>query len=188
MTLEELKQCPHGTQIVGLPLVIKTARTTFLDGDEKAWQEVVFMDMSGEMTGVIALPEYSPSADGSKYDSRIKVPPTVWRSKARIFIMEGEIQDTDVRKKETRKIIVYRCRDMAVRLTYDQYNELSESEGQDWQAARQEEIRGKCRYGVVCASIQSGKLELSDFVGDNLTTKGIRTVVNIVVEFIMTGK
>jgi len=144
MTLEELQQLPHGTEIVGFSLVIKTARDTFVDGDEKAWQEVLFMDRTGEMSGQILLPDYSPSDDGSKYDQRKKVPPKVWRSKERVFIIEGEIQDSDIRRKMGKKLVVTECRDMNVQLTYDQYDDLSEAEGKSAREARHREIRGKC--------------------------------------------
>ena len=53
------------------------------------------------------------------------------------------------------------------------------SEAEEWYAARQKEIEGKCRYGVVCAIIQS-----SGFT-PNAEQK---EAVNKVVDFIMTGK
>ena len=61
MTLEELKQLPHGTQLDSIILVIKTARKAFQvsddDGDQW-WQEVVFMDVTGEMPGEILIGKY----------------------------------------------------------------------------------------------------------------------------------
>ncbi len=54
------------------------------------------------------------------------------------------------------------------------------TDAEEWYAARQEEIRGKCRYGVVCAMI-----ERRDSLARVMEQK---FDVNDVVDFIMTGK
>ena len=51
--IKDLKQMAEGTEIRGLPLTIKTARKAFRDADGNVFQEVVFMDSTGEMPGHI---------------------------------------------------------------------------------------------------------------------------------------
>ena len=55
-----------------------------------------------------------------------------------------------------------------------------DSEAEQWYAARQKEIEGKCRYGVVCAILHTGTkcYEIAKH----------KEVINAVVDFIMTGK
>ena len=179
--LQELKECEHGMEVVGIPLVVKTARNTFIDGDEKCWQDVLFMDASGEMPGQVLLPEYSPSDDGSKYDNRKKLPPKVWQSKARLFVVKGEVQDADVRKKEARKLVVFECKDMAVRLTYNQYDQLAEEEAEEYHLAQDKRIRGMVRHGIVCAMITAEQ------IGNEGIATETKDNINKMVDYIIDG-
>ena len=129
--IKDFKQMAEGTEIKGLPLMIKTARKTFQDAEGIIWQEVVFMDGSGEITGHIQL-----DADNGS------VP---WQSKTNLCIMGATLQTTDERKKESMKLVVTECFDTATPLSYDQRQELQE---QDWKKIREDEIRGKVRHWV----------------------------------------
>ncbi len=162
MTLEELKQLAHGTKLDSIILVIKTARKPFEVNDDNGdqwWQEVVFMDASGEMPGEILIGSYTPEV-GTKNENRT-MPHNVWRSKQKIYLVSGEIHDADVRGKEGRKIKIFEARDMAVQLTFDQFNEISHAETQDQLAGRDDEIKGKCKT-----------LFIMHFIGAYARTKG----------------
>jgi hypothetical protein len=150
MNLEELKHCPHGTELEGVILVIKVARKAFDtiddDGKQQWWQEVVFMDVTGEMPGEIYLGTYSPEP-GTKNENRTR-PHTPWRSKQKIFVVEGKILDGDVRGKMGRKVQIMECRDLAPQLSWNQWNDISQAETDEQLKSRErgqeQEIRGKC--------------------------------------------
>jgi hypothetical protein len=165
--IKDLKAMAAGTEVKGFPLLIKTARQTFpIDGN--TWQEVVFMDASGEMTGHILL-----DADKGL------VP---WKSKTNICIMEGMLQDTDERKKEAVKLVVTDCFDTAPRLTFDQGQEL---QAEDWKKLREDEIKGKIRHGIICAMIgRNPKDENITLIPNERCKQDINELVN----FIMTGE
>lgn len=149
--IKELKAMAAGTEVKGFPLLIKTARKAFSDGDSVAWQEVVFMDASGEMLGHIYL------GDGVIKEGHHAGPATfpLWKSKERVCILQAEIQDTDERKREDTKLVVTECFNMAVNLTHDQIQDLQEEE---WKKLREDEIKGKIRHGLVCADKAAGKI------------------------------
>lgn len=147
MKIKDLKKLAAGTEIKGFPLFIRTARGTFKDAESVLFQEVRFMDKSGEITGHILQDE----PDVSEYQSHetTGLPPGIWRSKQTLCIMKGFIQDTDERKKEGVKIVIYECFDTAVNLSYEQGQEL---QAEDWKQLRQDEIKGKIRHGLVCVA------------------------------------
>lgn len=147
LMIKELKAMAAQTQVKGFPLLIKTARKTFMDANGDTWQEVVFMDSSGEMTGHILLD--------------IDKGCVPWKSKTNICIMDGVIQDTDERKKETMKIIVTECFDAATPLTFDQGQDL---QAEDWQRMREEEVKSKIRCWLVSASIQGKELSKAEIL------------------------
>jgi len=171
-TIKDLKSMAAGTEVKGMALMIKTARKTFRDTDGLAYQEVVFMDASGEMTGHILLGRADKSEQGHKAISEF----SLWKSKTNICVMDGEIQDTDERKKESVKLLVFECFDAATPLTYDQNQELQQ---EDWKQIRQDEIKGKIRHGLVCAMVQTG-----DYTSLGPTEK---KDIGDMVDFIMTG-
>ena len=153
-----------GTEVKGFPLMIKTARNTFRDAEGTTFQEVVFMDVTGEMTGHILL-EVSDSdpRDRHNVDKFIR-----WKSKTNICVLGGVLQDTDERKKESTKLVVFECFDAATPLSYDQNQEL---QAEDWKRLREDEIKGKIRHGLCCATLSAGNkvdkeyvLELQDFI------------------------
>lgn len=161
MMVKDLKALAAGTEVKGFPLLIKTARKTFKDAVENVWQEVVFMDASGEMLGHIAMEGNTP-----------------WQSKTNLCIMEATIQDTDERRKETMKLVVTDCFDAATPITFDQDQDLS---AEDWRLNHENEIKGKIRHGIVCSMIRAG---------DRPSAKDpkVEKYINAWVDFIMTGE
>lgn len=180
LMIKDLKSMAAGTEIKGLPLYIRTARGTFRDADSVLFQEVRFMDKSGEITGHILQDE----PDETEYQSHktTGLPPGIWRSKQTICIMNGVIQDTDERKKEGVKIVIYECFSTAVNLSYEQGQEI---DAEDWKQDRQDEIMGKIRHGIICAMIsqnpKNGNITL-------IPNERCKEEVNTLVDFIMTGK
>lgn len=165
VNIAELKKLAEGTEVAGLPLLIKTARKTFADTDNLFWQEVVFMDATGEIIGHVLMDSEAAH----------------FQSKTRLCIMKATIQPTDAghRGKEANKLVVTECFDMAVKLSYDQVQGLDEI---DWEAKREAEIRGKIRHGIVCACIQGQVFTPGEFEPDE------KLLINALVEFIMTGE
>jgi len=148
LMIKDLKSMAAGTEVRGFPLLIKIARQPFRDTDENVWQEVVFMDSSGEITGHILLATNSPEPKGHHTGTAGYEP---WQSKQRLCVMDGEIQDTDIRKKEGVKIVITECFDLAVNLTFDQRQEL---QAEDWKKLREDDIRGKIRHGLSCSFVR----------------------------------
>jgi hypothetical protein len=149
-TIKDLKSMAEGTEIKGLPLMIKTARKTFRDAEGTTFQEVVFMDASGEMTGHILLESTGdePGTGHHEGASGFKL----WQSKTNLCIMDAVLQSTDERKKEGNKLVVFDCFNAATPLSYDQQQDL---QAEDWKRIREDEIRGKVRHWVVCSYIQN---------------------------------
>ena len=172
LTIKDLKKLNAEQEISGFPLLIKTARNAFRDADENVWQEVVFMDASGEIVGHILI-----DPGETEYKSHIKRgPASVLQSKQRICAMKATIQDTDIRKKEGVKIVITEWFDLAVNLTFDQRQEL---QVEDWKKLREDEIKGKIRHGLCCAVLsREHPAVISKMKKDILEVQ----------DFIMTGK
>lgn len=168
LMIKDLKTYAAGTLVKGFPLLIKTARKAFTDANEVTWQEVVFMDSSGEITGHIYLPE-----DEGK---------VCWKSKTNICIMNGTIQDTDERKREAVKIVVTECFDAATPLTFDQGQDM---QAEDWRRLREDEIKGKIRHGLVCSLIRTGQITKGEAP---INDANVKSCVNRWVDFIITGE
>lgn len=183
LMIKDLKKLPEGTEISGFPLLIKIARGTFRDADENIWQEALFMDATGEITGQILLEPYETETEYKSHKTTGDAP--FWQSKQRICVMKGTIQDADVRKKPTAKIVITECFDLAVRLTHSQQQDLQEEE---WQQLRQDEIKGKIRHGLVCALIRAGQIEPDMKSGKEHIPKLAKAIINEIVDFIITGE
>lgn len=167
---------PTGTEVKGFPLLIKTARKAFTDTDGTTYQEVVFMDSSGEITGHILLGTLtSNESQGHKDVSAF----SLWKSKTNICIMDGVLQDTDERKKEGVKLVVFECFDAATPLSYDQGQEL---QAEDWKKLREDEIKGKIRHGILCSCIKAN-FNLYELADGNYNSQ-----INKLVDFVMTGE
>lgn len=176
--IKDLKNMAAGTQVKGFPLLIKTARKSFTDGEGITWQEVVFMDASGEMLGHVMLGE------GSEPEGHHAGPAifTLWKSKERMCILCGEIQYSDERRKEAMKLIVTECFDTAVHLTHDQIQDIQE---ENWKRLREEEIKGKIRHGIICAMISRNPTDANiELVPNERCKQDIKELV----DFIMTGE
>ena len=156
LTLNEIKSMPPGTEITFLPVLIKTARRCVLFGDNNYYQEVVLMDCSGEMTAYIY---YEPPEEQPDYNKRRKTiePGGIWKSNDRIVIGRAEIQESDERKKEVPKLMIFECCSTRANLTFDQSQYL---EAREWMEARKEEVKGKIRHWLVCSGIQSNQIQL----------------------------
>jgi len=176
-TLEELKSMAHGTEIIGLPLLIKTARKCILMGDNQYWQEVVFMDCSGEMTGYIL---YSMPDEPSDFNKRRATasPLGHWKTDDRIVVIRAEIQDCDERKKEASKLMVFEACSTVPSLTFDQSQTLSAKE---WEGVRKEEVKGKIRHWIVCSAIQSNQVQLMQPAHNIQLQASINQWVNFIV-------
>ncbi len=173
--IKDLKSMAAGTKIQGLPLFIRTARGTFRDADGVLFQEVRFMDKSGEITGHI-LQEESEPADYHPHKTT-GLPVGIWRSKQTLCVMEGLIQDTDERKKESVKIVIRECFSTCVNLSYEQGQEL---EAEDWKQLRQDEIKGKIRHGLVCSLIKAKEIALEPIAEES------KKLIKDMVDFILT--
>lgn len=181
--IKDLKNMAAGTEIKGFPLLIKTARKSFRDAEGTTYQEVVFMDASGEMTGHILL-EYTGKEHQEGHHTGT-AGFSLWKSKTNLCIMDGVIQDTDERKKEGMKLVVYECFDAATPLTYSQDQDLN---AEDWKKLREDEIKGKIRHGLLCAFIQSNQIKPDTTSGKEHIPKFAKTIINELVDFIMTGE
>lgn len=151
MMIKDLKAMPEGVDVKGFPLMIKTARKAFKDAEGTIFQEVVFMDASGEMTGHILLEESGKELEYRAHHTAGLPEMVLWKSKTNICVMDGILQDTDKRKKEGIKLVVYSCFDVATPLTYDQGQDLN---AEDWKKLREDEIKGKIRHGLSCAFVR----------------------------------
>ena len=169
-----------GTEIKGLPLYIRTGRGTFRDAEGVLYQEVRFMDKSGEITGHIIQDE--PESTEYQSHKTTGLPPGIWRSNQTLCIMNGVIQDTDERKKEGVKIVIYECFDTAVNLSYEQGQEL---QAEDWKKLRGEEIRGKIRHGLSCAYIEGYTKKVGVVPKPDRERKGLIIEWQ---EFVLTGE
>lgn len=178
--IKDLKKMAAGTEIRGFPLFIRTARGTFRDADGVLFQEVRFLDKSGEITGHILQDE--PGVSEYQSHKTTGLPPGIWRSKQTICIMNGVLQDTDERKKEGVKIVISECFSTAVSLSYEQGQEV---EAEDWKQLRQDEIKGKIRHGICCSLIQrvssQGKINI-------VPNKEMKSEINELVDFVIKGE
>lgn len=180
MNIKDLKSTAAGTQVKGFPLMIKTARKAFKDADGTTYQEVVFMDSSGEITGHILLEATGNEPPDGHHTGASAF--SLWKSKTNICIMDGVLQDTDERKKEGVKLVVYECFDVATPLTFDQGQDLN---AEDWKKMREDEIRGKIRHGIICAMISRNPKDANITL---IPDERCKQDVNILVDFIMTGQ
>lgn len=167
-TIAELKTLTSGTEVGGFALLIKTARRAFTEG-VNAWQEVVFMDVTGEMLGHVLL------ATKKEHDLRTGGY-TPWQSKTNLCIMKATLQTTDDRGKDSLKLVVTDCFDTVTPLSWDQRDELTAA---DWQRLHDEETAGKIRHGLTIACIGAFKrLTIND---------AEKAAINSLVEFIKHG-
>lgn len=137
MLIKDLKACESNTIVKGFALLIKTARTPFQGTGEAVWQEVVFMDATGEMLGHILLAEHGKIGKHKETAGY-----HLWKSKDIVCILSASVQQTDAHKKDDMKLVVTECFSSVAKLSYDQEQELAEEE---WRILRDLEINSKIR-------------------------------------------
>lgn len=177
--IKDLKQLAAGTEIKGFPLLIKTARKTFKDTDGVVYQEVIFMDASGEITGHILMEESGEELAYRAHNTSGLPAMVLWKSKTNLCIMEGVLQYTDERGRDGMKLVVNECFDAATPLTYNQGQDL---QAEDWKKLRENEIEGKIRHGIICSCINANfnLFELAEGI--------YKKPINSLVDFIMKGE
>jgi hypothetical protein len=173
MNIANLKALNEGVEVKGFPLLIKTARNVYVDTDGNCWQDVVFMDVSGEMLGQILL----ENSEDKKYAPHNTTGiARKYQSKQNICIMEGYIQNTDRGGKSQNKIVVIECFDTATQLSFDQQQELS---AEQWQKAHEEEVKSKIRCWLVAACMEHES---------HIVNEKFKNWINELVEFVYTGE
>jgi len=160
MTIKQLFEMPLGKEnrTGGFNLIIKTARK-ILEHDGKYVQGVVFTDETGDIDGDVSLPRYIPLQ--RTQGIRITVCWLQPTSDGKKLYVEQWYPLTKVGEPDNFK--------------FQPDWGPEDSEAMEWAAARREEVKGKCRHGVVCAILSTGADPDKDYV-------------NKLVEFIVTGK
>lgn len=148
MNIADIKKLNEGVELRGFPLLIKTARKAYHDpNDDIWWQEVVFMDASGEIAGQIQIEQQS----------------ACWQSKVNLCIMDGTLQRTDAHGHDQYKLVVTECFDTATPLTWTQQQDLT---AEEFSKAREQEVKGKIRCWLVAAVLQNGKKPVKNEIND----------------------
>ena len=78
MNIKQLLEMPVGTKVSEYTLLIRTARGASTDSDGKSWQDVRFIDASGEMEGQIQIKseahKWQSKTNIGHYSSPIAIP------------------------------------------------------------------------------------------------------------------
>ena len=196
MTIVQLLEMPIGQRTGGFLLTVKTAKKFWevpnKDGVKVGHkgtgrilhQQAILTDETGEIIADIKIlsPEHGNLCDAIKVGAIIRV-------------VVCEIQIAYDKKGDTPE--------PNKKLFIDQFSAyIKEDAGREsvwgpegaealaWQEARQEEVKGKCRHGVVCALIQSPEYRLGHdkTLGPWEPNKIGKEFVNKVVDFIITGE
>ena len=152
----------------GIQVVVKTARST-IKHDKKLLQQVVLSDLSGDIPADISLPSNTPLTKNQRINIVVS-----WLQPGekgpKLYVDQWFPVRVDTEGNE----IIINGQQSFPAYGYD--------DKEEWEARRdaakvEEErvIRSKCRYGVVCAILQSG----NDYD---------KEYVNKTVDFIMTGE
>ncbi|MHC4605288.1 MAG: hypothetical protein ACYS6W_18380 [Planctomycetota bacterium] len=161
-TIKQILEWPVGYKSGGFVLVVKVAKKKWNVGDQ--WfQRVMFADGAGdEIFGEILL-------NGNNGIQR-NVP---------LRLIHAERRICDVNNKPVPALFVSQWKDdRPVMSEPDILNDF-----ESWQAARQDEIRGKVRHGIVCAMIRSTPAN-GDWPEPETAQKDF---IHKWVDFIMTG-
>ncbi len=186
MTITQLLEMPIGQKTGGFLLTVKTAKKFWEVPNEQGQkvghkgqgrilhQQAILADETGEIIADIKIlsPEHGNLCDAIKVGAIIRV-------------IVCEIQIAYSKKGDTPE--------PNKKLFIDQFSVyIKEEAGREsvwgpegaealaWQEAREEEVRGKVRHGVVCAMIQND--DRQTVILDN------KKFVNDIVDFIMTGE
>ena len=129
MKIEQLLLQSHGQKIGGMTLTVKTSKKTWEIG-KIWWQQVVFMDGTGEIPADVKIGGYNPIIRGSE-----------------VRVIVSEVRDAEYLGKP-RKILVVDQYSIPT-ITVDEWN----AEVEEWRQLREDEIKGKIRQGLSCAFI-----------------------------------
>jgi len=165
MTIKQLLDMPVGKEnrTGGFQLTVKVARKT-VTVDNKQLQWVVFMDETGEIPGEVSLPKYIPLIKNQRINIII------------CWLQPGE---------HGKKLYVEQYQPILGPSEPEEFRINSawgpdDAEALAWTEARREEVKGKCRHGVVCSMLQAGTkcFEIEKH----------KEIINKVVDFIVTGE
>lgn len=162
MNIKEILLTPAGSKVGGFTATIKTAKKCWKVGDTN-WQCVMFMDSTGEILADVNL--------GLKY-----IP---LRQSTKLEIREADIQLTDLPNKlsmsATRhKLVIHKWL-----LVPELGSVWQDDDAESWAIMRDNEISGKCRYGLTAVWIGAVK-RLA-------ITPGEKQLINDLVEFVKHG-
>ena len=161
--IKDILAMPVGQKTGGYELAITTAKKmTKVKSDW--YQRVMFADGGDEILGNIKL------------HGNVRL---IRNTPIRIIV--GVRKMADVNNKDVPCLYVDQWADASPVMS-EPMDMMTDAE--EWYAARQEEIRGKCRYGVVCA-ILGEATDVQSMPEPSLLWKKF---INNWVEFIMTGK
>ena len=126
MKIEQLLIQPHGTKINAGTLTVKTSKKTWQVG-KIWWNQVVFMDETGEMPADVKIGDYKPLKRGGK-----------------VKVIVAEVRDAEYLGKP-KKILVVDQYKVETQMIDDYYAEADKN-----YALEMKEVRGKIRHGLVC--------------------------------------
>ena len=167
MTIKQLLEMPIGVESRsgGFQLTVKVARKT-VEVDKKYLQWVVFMDSTGEIPGEVSI---ASRARALQKNQPIHIT-VCWLQQGE----KGKKLYVDQWYPITQTLDEYEAR------YHSDWGSQEITEAMEWQEVRREEIKGKCRHGVVCAMIQSG---VNIYEVDKH-----KEIINKWVDFIVTGE
>jgi hypothetical protein len=154
-TIKQLREMPVGTRIGGgFVLTVKMTKKSVQLPNKQYVHTVVLCDETGEMVADFLDPgTYLPVKKGQQ-----------------IKIIVAEIQEL-VLKAGDNGVKLYVSQFQVITQTIDEY----EADTLIYQSRLESEIRGKCRYGLVCSFIRAGKpIDKAE--------------IGLLVEYIMTGE
>ena len=161
--IKSILAMPLGQGTGGYELTVKTVKK-YTPVKTEHYQEVILTDGSDEILANLKLPR------------RI----TIFRNML-IRVIVGRRTETD---KSNRMVPSLYVEEWANASPVMSEPDMS-TEAEEWYAARQKGIEGKCRYGIVCAMISGQSADLQHMPE---ATELWKNFVNEWVEYIMTGK
>jgi len=166
MKIEQILIQPIGQRFNAGTLTIKTCKKKWqtkghnLASADIWWQQVIFMDETGEMPADIKLGRYLPL-----------------NGKTEVNIIVAEVQNAEYLGKDRKKLVV--DQHSLPTMTIDDYN----SQEDEWFTAQQDQIKGKIRHGITCSYIKAGAIRPQEKL-----CKIWKERINDLVDFIMTGE
>lgn len=159
-TIKNILEWPVGYKSGGFVFTVKTAKKRWENNDGTWYQRLMLSDGKDEILAEVIT------------DGNIPI-----RRNTKIRVIVCERIEIDINNKPAPALFIPEWRDDAP--TISEPDELD-----SWLIARKEEIKGKCRYGIVCAlikRIQPGTPNLK-------LTKKHKEEIEELVEYIMSGE